>query len=301
MPVHRFAFVVAAGAAALGAAGCSSFGGAFGTTSQAYKLSDDAKAVRAANPAAAAIPKETQKALHPAFVVEPGDTLLIQPADLDSPVRLPGDQPVLPDGTVDLGRFGHPVVAGKTLPQIETDVAAVIDAGLKAEAEKAKDKDKPAAPAGPVVVNVRLVGRASKVYYVVGEVNAAGVYPITGRETVLDGVFAGGNLTRNASTRNIILSRPTSPDGCRIVLPVCWDDIVQLADPSTNYQLMPGDRIYVPSKAPLEDYHARRKGECPPCDRPQVPCGVGGCAPAEAAPPAALPVPAPVLPAVTGR
>lgn len=311
MNALRVGVAVLAGVGAIAASGCSSFGGAFGMNAQAFKLSDDAKAVRAAYPAAMPIPKETQKTLHPAFVVEPGDTLLVQPADLDSPVRLPGDQQVIQDGTIDLGRFGRPVVAGKTLPQIEADVSGIIQAHLKTEADKAKAmreaKDKDAkereavkdVPTGPVVVTVRLVGRASKVYYVIGEVNAAGVFPITGRETVLDGVFAAGNLTRNASTRNIILSRPTSPDGCRIVLPICWDDITQLADPSTNYQLMPGDRIYVASKAPLEDFRARKKGECPPCDKPQVACGPGGCAPTgtppatpvvEMAPPPALPV-----------
>ena len=291
--VARLAFVVLAGSGALTTTGCSSLGSTFGMSAPAFKLTDDAKSVRAAYTTSMPIPKETQKALHPAFVVEPGDTLLIQPADLDSPVRLPGDQPVLADGTIDLGRFGRPVVGGKTLAQIEADVTAVIQAALKAEAEKAKAmrdaKDKDAekeairdVPTGPVVVTVRLVGRASKVYYVIGEVNAAGVFPITGRETVLDGIFAAGNLTRNASHRNIVLSRPTSPDGCRIVLPICWDDIVQLADPSTNYQLMPGDRIFVASKGTFEDFHARRQGECPPCDRPQVPCGSAGCAPAAA-------------------
>jgi polysaccharide biosynthesis/export protein len=281
MKAWRLGVLVSAAVGAIGATGCSSVGGAFGFSPPAYKLTDSAKMVRSANPAPAAIPKETQKALHPAYVVEPGDTLLVQPADLDSPIRLPGDQPVLADGTIDLGRFGRPVVAGKTLPAIETEVTDIIRAAVKAEAEKAVAAKDPAAlrdaPTGPVVVTVRLVGRASKVYYVIGEVNAPGVFPITGRETVLDGVFAAGNLTRKASTKNIILSRPTNPCGCRIVLPVCWDDITQLADPSTNYQLMPGDRIYVPSKGTLEDLpfcQRRHKDDCLPCNRPQSACPV---------------------------
>jgi polysaccharide export outer membrane protein len=312
MKAWRLGVMLTAAVGAVASAGCSSVGGALGFSPPAYKLTDSAKMVRSANPAPAPIPKETQKALHPAYVVEPGDTLLVQPADLDSPVRLPGDQPVLADGTIDLGKYGHPVVAGKTLPVIEAEVTHVIREAVKAEAEKAKTLKDPAAlrdaPTGPVVVNVRLVGRASKVYYVIGEVNAPGVFPVTGRETVLDGVFAAGNLTRKASTRNIILSRPTSPDGCRIVLPICWDDITQLADPSTNYQLMPGDRIYVASKGLLEDFHARKNGECPPCNRPQVPCNVGGanCGPTGFATPATPPAPAepgpasaPTLPTTT--
>lgn len=292
MNAPRIALALLAGVGTLAATGCSSVGGLFGYSPPAYKLTDSAQMVRAAYPTPAAIPKEMQKSLHEPYAVEPGDTLLVQPADLDSPIRLPGDQPVLADGTIDLGRFGRPVVAGKTLPAIEAEVTNIVQAALKAEAEKAKaDKDAVRdVETGPVVLNVRLVGRASKVYYVIGEVNAPGVFPVTGRETVLDGIFAAGNLTRKASTRNVILSRPTSPDGCRVVLPVCWDDITQLADPSTNYQLMPGDRIYVASKGMFEDFLARKHGECPPCNQMQTPCGTGGACPA--------PTPVPAVPAV---
>src|SRR4029453_9400152 len=59
---------------------------------------------------------------------------------------------------------------------------------------------------------VRLGTRDSKVYYVLGEVNAPGAFPLRGRETVLDGIVAAGGLNSNASRNNIILSRPTHPD-----------------------------------------------------------------------------------------
>jgi hypothetical protein len=38
---------------------------------------------------------------------------------------------------------------------------------------------------------------------------------------------------------------------------------------------MPGDRIYVPSRSFLEDFH-KRKGNCPPCDKLHLPCVIGG-------------------------
>ena len=53
------------------------------------------------------LPRELNKALLPAYIVEPGDVLLVHPADLDSPIRLPADQPVLPDGSINLGRYGR--------------------------------------------------------------------------------------------------------------------------------------------------------------------------------------------------
>lgn len=225
----------------------------------------EAKSFRAMVPQPVPVPRELAKELHPAWVVEPGDTLLVQPAELDAPVRLPPDQPVFPDGTIDLGIYGRPVVAGKTLPQIESQVQALV---------VAKEK-----PKEPLHITVRLIGRASKVYYVLGEVNAPGVFPINGRETVLDGIVQAGGLTRRASKDMIILSRPTPPDGCRVVYPVCYNNIVQLGDTTTNYQLQPGDRIFVPSRGTFENLfgsHGRRCHKGGPCDRLQVPC-VDGC------------------------
>jgi hypothetical protein len=65
------------------------------------------------------------------------------------------------------------------------------------------------------------------------------------------------------------------PDGCRIVLPVCYRQIVQLGDTTTNYQLQPGDRIYVPAMSFWEqlcgDTKEEKKG-CSPCNRPQTAC-----------------------------
>ncbi len=123
---------------------------------------------------------------------------------------------------------------------------------------------------------VRVVNRVSKVYYVLGEVNAPGAFTLNGRETVLDGIIAAGGLSDKASRRNIILARPTKSDGCRVVLPICWREIVQVGDTSTNYQLLPGDRIFVATRGVHEDlFHG--KEECAPCGGPQHACPDGGC------------------------
>jgi protein involved in polysaccharide export with SLBB domain len=226
---------------------------------EGHRLLDTAKELRQAQPDALPLPRELDKRVLPAYAVEPGDALLIQPLNLDSPVRLPADQPVLLDGTINLGRYGHLVVAGRTVEEIEGMVRAAVEA---------KDKD-----AGPI--SVRLVTRVSKVFYVLGEVNAPGSFPLQGRETVLDAILAAGGLTDKASRQNIILSRPTGPHSCRVVIPICYRDIVQLGDTSTNYQMAPGDRIFVPSRTFFEElFHP--KHECPPCGQPQIPCNLGG-------------------------
>lgn len=213
------------------------------------------------------IARELDKSVTPPYVVEPGDSLLVQPADLDTPVIFPPDQTVLLDGTINLGKYGLVVVAGKTIPEIEAMIRSAV------EAYHHKDM-------GPVTA--RVVVPDSKVFYVLGEVNSPGAFPLKGRETVLDAIIAAGGLNSRASRHKIILSRPTPPPGCRVVLPICYDQIVQLGDTTTNYQIRPGDRIFVASRTLFEDLfgHHHNKGICTntpqqPCSFPSPGCTVG--------------------------
>ncbi len=259
-----------------------------------HKLLDAADAFRKEAPVPAAVPRELDKRPQPPYVVEPGDVLLVQPADVDSPLRLPGDQPVMPDGTIHLGKYGKLEVAGKTVDEVESAAKTLVEA---------QSKD-----AG--VITVRVVTRTSKVYYVLGEVNSPGAFQLSGRETVLDAILAAGGLTDRAAREKIILDRPTAPDACRVVLPVCYSEIVQLGDTATNYQITAGDRVYVPSRDFWDDCHLKKTKECGPCGRTQsacpIPAALGGCATPveeptpEVAPASAgpwLPPPTPVEPA----
>lgn len=277
--------LVALAAVALAQTGCSTLG----FTPPRYRLIEEAEAFRDAAAPPPLLPRELAKTPLAEYVLEPGDTLLIQTADFDSPVRIAADQPVLPDGTIELGVYGRPVVAGMTTPQVEAQVAQLV---------RAKEgKDHP--------LTVRLVGRQSKVFYVLGEVNSPGSFPLAGRETVLDGLMAAGGLTRAANEKKIILVRPSHPDGCREVLPVCYPQIVQLGDAHTNYQLRPGDRIFVPSAGMLETlFPTRHNKTTTPCCKNHVPCYTGGggmgCATGGCAPvgPAIAPLGVPTAPPV---
>jgi polysaccharide export outer membrane protein len=260
-------------------AGCSARGLSLFPTGEC--LTKQAKALRAARPVPVALPRELQKGVTGPFVIEPGDVLLVNPANLDSPVRLPGDQPVLPDGTINLGQYGRVQVAGQTVEQVQAQVQRLIES---------KTKD-----AGPITV--RLATRQSKLFYVLGEVNAPGSFTLNGYETVLDALIAAGGLTENASRRDIILSRPSAPGSCRIVLPICYYDIVQLGDTSTNYQIRPGDRIFVATRSFLEGLFHHNKDN-PPCGGPQFPCPL----PTEPGPGPCLDpvVPGPMIPSLEG-
>lgn len=226
-------------------AGCSSPSkGGLSILPSGNALSHQVSSLRAKTPPPVCIARELEKQVAEPYVVEPGDVLLVQPASLESPLRLPGDQVVLPDGTIQLGRHGQLLVAGKTLDQIEAEINALIK--------------KTVPDAGAIVV--RLATRDSKVFYVLGEVNAPGSFPLRGRETVLDAIIAAGGTNSCASKRKIILTRPTSPCSCRIVLPVDLVAIVQEGDTTTNYQIRAGDRVFVPTKTLWDDLCCTMKG-----------------------------------------
>jgi polysaccharide biosynthesis/export protein len=72
-------------------------------------------------------------------------------------------------------------------------------------------------------------------------------FAITGNETVLDVISQlGPKEQRRMSSKVIWIARP-APDGNgpEQILPVNWTAIVRDGRTDTNYQIMPGDRIYV--------------------------------------------------------
>src|SRR5204862_5512953 len=90
----------------------------------------------------------------------------------------------------------------------------------------------------------------SKRYYVIFDGGGFGeqviAFPITGSETVLDAISNVYGLSDVASKRNIWVARRTPHCGQPWqILPVDWIGITQHGITLTNYQVMPGDRIYV--------------------------------------------------------
>lgn len=215
-----------------------------------------------------ALPRELSKAPAPEHRVQPGDVILLGTADPNSLIRLPADQTVMPDGMVYLGRFGKLQVMHLTTAEIANVATRLVNS-------TAPDAGR---------ITVRLISTDSDLFYVLGEVNSPGPFPLVGRETVLDAILAAGGLTERASHRKIILSRPSHPHGCRIVLPICYDQIVQLGDTTSNYQLQSGDRIFVATRTLSEEllpsFFLDRKGcaakdhvacfgaDCQQCDVP---------------------------------
>ncbi len=68
--------------------------------------------------------------------------------------------------------------------------------------------------------------------------------PYTGNETVIDALSQINGLSYVSSSR-LWVARPNREEESSVMLPVDWDGITQRADVSTNYQLLPGDRIFI--------------------------------------------------------
>jgi polysaccharide export outer membrane protein len=214
-------------------------------------------------PPEGAVPSELNKITLPPYVIEAPDQLLIEvvqqtslteQADKDAkPVTKPVTDrlPVQPitgpflvrmDGTVSLGFWGAVPVSGLTLDQ-------AADAIRRHIAQNEALKRYGTRPDSLVVI-VDVMAYNSKKYYVVFDGGGFGEtvypFPITGSETVLDALGNVYGLKEDASKRNIWVARRTPHPGQPWqILPVDWIGITQHGITTTNYQILPGDRIYV--------------------------------------------------------
>lgn len=216
-------------------------------------------------PAPGSVPTELNPVSLPEYVVEPPDVLVINAVirDLADPAKpgekekpgskfadsvrsLPiqpvyGEYPIRPDGTVFLGVYGSVPVSGYTLKQA---AAAIRNALAKQlfDGEGIKEDR--------LLVVADVSGYNSKSYYVVTDGGGAGErvfrFPITGKEFVFDALANINGLPEESSKRNIWVARRTPNMGdTDQILPVDWVGITQHGYTVSNYQLFPGDRVYV--------------------------------------------------------
>jgi polysaccharide export outer membrane protein len=143
-----------------------------------------------------------------------------------------GEHLVGPDGTVNLGVYGKVYVVGLTIPEVKAEVERHLGEYLELPE-----------------VSVDVFAYNSQVYYVISQGAGQGDtvlrFPTTGNETVLDAIAQVQGLSA-VSSRHIWIARP-APDalGCDQILPVDWRAISQGGSTATNYQLMPGDRLFI--------------------------------------------------------
>lgn len=224
-----------------------------------------------------AVPSELDMVSLPPYVIGPPDILLIDvllpPADVLSPPvglvpqRIEGQHLVQPDGTVRLGIWGSVPVSGLTLDQAAEAVRQHVFEKINKnsairkqldDAAKEKDpkKDKPIQLIDnpeKLLVAVAVFAYNSKTYYIITDGAGYGEqiysFPITGNDTVLSALANINGLPQVASKRNIWIARRTPHTGSPEQ--ILWVDYVgttQHGVTNTNYQMFPGDRLYVRSQ-----------------------------------------------------
>jgi polysaccharide export outer membrane protein len=201
--------------------GTVNLGPFYGSISVAEKTIEEARL---------AIEKELKKTLKEARV----SVSLTQSHALQ---QIRGEHLVTPDGTINLGVYGSVPVTGLTL----VEARQVIEGHLSQFLMNPE-------------ISVSVAGFNSKVYYVIFDGGGYGqtMYrlPITGSETVLDAIAQLNGLPPVSSLRKIWIARPTSAGKDHDqILPVDWVAITDTGASSTNYQILPGDRIHVKADA----------------------------------------------------
>jgi polysaccharide export outer membrane protein len=144
-----------------------------------------------------------------------------------------GEHLVRMDGTISLGSYGCVYIAGLTL----------------AEAKVAVERHLGQYVLDPEIT-VDVLAYNSKHYYVITDGAGYGQqvfrFPITGNDTVLDAIRNIQGLPVVASKKRMWVARPAPANHeCLQILPVDWRAIVEGGSTATNYQLFPGDRVFV--------------------------------------------------------
>jgi polysaccharide export outer membrane protein len=164
------------------------------------------------------------------YIKSPSVTLSL--ASTGTTEQIAGQHLVAPDGRVTLGSYGRIQMVGLTMEEAKRTIEAHLSQWLE----------------DPEVV-VDVFGYNSKIYYVITQGAGLGdnvySFPITGNETVLDALAQINGLTQ-VSSKRIWIARPgKGHDGCGQLFPVDWQGITEMGNAATNYQVLPGDRVYV--------------------------------------------------------
>lgn len=238
--------------------GALALSGIFSGCMGGHALHDDPRpAATLASPAN--VPSELSKITLPPYVIEPPDILVIdvftlpkdkgQPAVVLSPQPITGQHLVTPDGTVNMGIWGSLSLAGLTKEQAKEAIRRHVYQQIRTQSiirEKGTDVDDP----NKLFVAVDVLSYNSKRYYVITDGAGYGEqiyhFPIMGSETVMDALANINGLPMVGSKNDIWIARRT-PHASQHeqILNVDYVGITKRGETRTNYQILPGDRIYV--------------------------------------------------------
>jgi polysaccharide biosynthesis/export protein len=170
------------------------------------------------NDAPAAKPAES------GYVISPGDVLAVQ---VWKEPEVSTTVPVRPDGKISLPLLNDVQAAGLTATALTADLT---------------DRLKKYISDPQVTVIVTQVN--SQRFYITGEVNRGGTYPLEPGMTVLQGLSSAGGFTPFANLKKIYVLRQVN--GTQTKYPFNYKSVVKGKDTEQNIVLQPGDTIVVP-------------------------------------------------------
>jgi polysaccharide export outer membrane protein len=202
-----------------------------------------------------------QRKSGPAHVLEPPDLVMVEVLEALPGRPISGERLVRPDGTISLGFYGDIHVAGLTIPEAKekiihrlqkylTDTTLglvdIDEETLEPRLDPNTKKPVMIDPKESSTVFVDVTAYNSGYYYVEGEAAYPGRLNYTGNETVLDVIHFTGGLLPSADRSKIRLIR-SFPKGSAVqVLPIDYEEITMGTDSSTNYIMLPNDRLAIP-------------------------------------------------------
>ncbi|WP_051554392.1 polysaccharide biosynthesis/export family protein [Desulfobulbus elongatus] len=134
---------------------------------------------------------------------------------------------VLPDGTVSLPLSGLVTAAGKTVAQLETEVAGKIKRYMT-----------------DPVLDISVVQANSMIIYIVGKVQSPGRFPVATDVNILQALAMAGGPNRFADTDNIRVHREEG--GKTVFLDFDYDAVLKGVHMEQNIRLRRGDVVVVP-------------------------------------------------------
>jgi polysaccharide export outer membrane protein len=187
---------------------------------------------QAAEPPAEFLSPYDRDSLTPDYRIAPGDTLQVfvwKEPDLTREVK------VRPDGYVTMPLLGDLFAVAKTPKRLAAELAQAL----------AQFVNSP-------IVTVTLGESSTLRFYIVGQVNKPGAYPLEGRTTAMQALALAGGFVEYAKLEEVKLLRQELSVTAgqtrtrEIVLPINYKAIAQGNNLHQNFVLKPGDVIVVP-------------------------------------------------------
>ena len=164
------------------------------------------------------------------YILQPPDEVQVLCHDVETIHQQ--QQKIRPDGKISFEEFGEITAAGKTPAQLSEELKELAREYYKLE------YDHP--------VDVRIFSFQSKVYYVLGQVNAPGPRIYTGRDSVLNAITMA-QPNPMAWLERVQIIRPSEHEDERpLIFEMNFDRMAAHGDTTKNVLLQEGDIIYVP-------------------------------------------------------